>query len=174
MTRRWWRRNAVALIALVILVPTGVWAFDQIEGGLARSAQHTVAPGESIRVGDWTFAPPTIESVDPAEVGAPAGSDPVMVRVSVTPGRDDVLCDRPGLVDPATGREWATSFGLEAPSGADDIGSCSPDSPEPVDLATLILLPADGAGGLDRLTVTVPISLREDEVRSVYRFDVVR
>lgn len=173
MTARWWRRNAVALIALVVLVPASVWAFDQIEGGLARSAEHAVAPGDVLRVGDWAFGTPTVESVDPEEVGAPPGSDPVIVRVPVTPGREDVVCERPSLVDPATGREWTTSFGLDTPRGLDDPAFCSGESAAPFDLATLVLLPG-GGDALDRLTVVLPVRLSADEVRSVFRFDVTR
>ena len=54
VTRGWWRRNALALGAVVILVPAGVWTLDTLEFGAARNAQRDIAPGLDAAVQDWT------------------------------------------------------------------------------------------------------------------------
>lgn len=177
MTAGWWRRNALALGALVVLVPAGLWAFDAIEFGSVRNAQRAVSPGEDTRIGDWTFAVPELASVDPDDVGAPAGSDPVVVRVTVTPGDAEVSCGVPALIDPDTGREWLPSYDLDwsrddgelsfCPSPVDDDGA----SAVPFDLTALVLLPADAP---DRLLVEVTGNLAADVVPTDVRFDVTR
>lgn len=153
MTARWWRRNAVALLALVVLVPAGVWAFDQIEGAPSRSAVRDVAPGESAQVEDWSFGMPRLEPVDPAEVGAPAGSLPVVVRIPVSPGTSAVSCTEPTILDPASGREWAPSNGLDWKRASDDLAYCriagaDGGSVAPFDVTTLVLLPGDAPADL--------------------------
>lgn len=173
----WWRRNALALGALVILVPAGVWAFDTIEFGSVRNAQHSVPVGAELLVGDWTFATPEIIPVDPEEVGAPFGSRPVLVQIAVTPGEDAVVCATPALIDPTTGREWGPRFDLDrrsedgerdlCPRPVDDEGV----SAVPFDLTALVLLPADAPG---RLLVEFQGYLASDAVATEVRFDVTR
>lgn len=171
MTARWWRRNAVALVALAVLVPAGVWAFDQIEGGLVRDAQRDVPAGTSAVMGDWTFGVPSFDPADPSELGAPAGSTALVVRVPVTPGRDEVACMPPTVVDAATGRTWAPWSAADWTPEGQDQSSCVVDSAAPFHLTTLVLLPADAPGDL---LVVVPAWRTSDEVRTDLRFEVSR
>lgn len=177
MTAGWWRRNALALGALAILIPTGVWAFDTIEFGSVRNAQHSVPVGADALVGDWTFAVPEITPVDPEEVGAPSASDPVVVRVRVTPGSDEVMCVVPVLIDPQTGREWWPNYSLDWTRADDELTYCpSPIDDDgvsavPFDLTALVLLPADAP---DRLLVEFQGYLTSDAVPTDVRFDVTR
>ena len=176
VTGRWWRRNALALVALVILVPTSVWAFDQIQGGLSRDAQRDLDPGRSAEVLDWTFDVPRLEPVDATEVRAPAGSIPVVVRVRVTPGQGQVSCSEPSVVDPATGRTWAVARDLRWTRDADDSSSCitggdPSGSGAPFDLTTLVLLPGDAPKDL---TVVFPGYPSHDEIATNLRFPVSR
>lgn len=176
MTGRWWRRNALALVALVVLVPTSVWAFDQIQGGLSRDAQRDIAPSRSAEVLDWTFDVPHLEPVDAAEVRAPAGSTPLVVRVRVTPGRGEVTCSEPSVVDPATGRTWAAARDLRWTRDVEDSSSCltgddGSGSGAPFDLTTLVLLPGDAP---EDLVVVFPGYPSHDEVGTNLRFPVSR
>lgn len=171
VTRGWWRRNALALGAVLILVPAGVWTLDTLEFGAARNAQRDIAPGLDAAVQDWTFAPPTLEGLDPSEVGAPPGSTPVEVRVRATPGDGDVICSEPVLIDPATGREWWPSYGLEWNRADEDYEFCPSDSAGPFDLTTFILLPADAP---DRLIVQFIANGQGDAVPTEVRFAVDR
>ncbi len=173
----WWRRNAGALGALVLLIPAGVWAFDTIEFGAVRNAERTVAEGEQISVGDWTFAAPELTSLAPDEVGAPAGSDPVVVRITVMPGDDVVSCMKPVLVDPATGREWWDATALDWSRDDGETTYCPPPvddegvSATGFDLTTLVLLPADAP---DRLVVQFSGYLSADDVTTDIRTGVTR
>lgn len=177
VTAGWWRRNAIALGALVVLIPAGAWAFDTIEFGAVRNAERSVPEGSATQVGDWTFAPPELTSLSPADVGAPTGTDPVVVRIPVTPGSDAVSCSTPILIDPETGREWWPARDLDwslddderniCPRPVDDDGVSAPA----FDLTTLVLLPADAP---DRLIVEVGGNLADDDVVTDVRIDVSR
>ena len=177
MSGGWWRRNGLALGALVVLVPVGMWAFDTIEFGSARNSHRDVPANEQIHVGDWTFSAPEITPVDPEGVGAPAGSDPVVVRIAVTPGDDAVRCALVALIDPETGREWRQSFGLQWSSDDDDRNYCpSPvddegSSARPFDLTAFMLLPADAPR---RLVVELQGSLSSDDFVTDIRTEVTR
>lgn len=145
MTRRWWRRNAVALAVLALLVPVGLYALDTIEFGAVRNAERDVAAGATTAVADWGFGPVTIESVDPAEVGAPSGTEPVIVTIRVDRGHRFLGCTPPSIVEPSTGRSWmsVTSLDWEPPVGTQT--TCTSRTGIPYDLVALVLLP-DGEG----------------------------
>lgn len=177
VTAGWWRRNAVALGALVVLIPVGAWAFDTIEFGAVRNAQRSVPLGTETAIGDWTFAPPEITSVSPGDVGAPSGTDPVVVRIAVTPGDDEVACSAPLLIDPETGREWWPARDLGWSSADDERNSCPPPvdddglSASAFDLTALVLLPADAP---DRLIVGFGGNLSADDLITDVRVDATR
>lgn len=146
---RWWRANAAALGALVLLVPASVFAFDALEFGAVRNASHSVDAAATTTVGDWTIGPAAITPADPAEVGAPSGSQPVVVTVEVTPGQDEVTCQQPSLIDPASDRRWRTAFDLDWTAADGQQTFCPSDLRGPYQVATIVLLP-DIAGG-DRI-----------------------
>lgn len=176
MSAGWWRRNALALAALVVLIPVGVWAFDTIEFGSVRNAQRDVPADSGTLVGDWKFEVPEITSIDPEEIGAPSGSDPVVVRVRVAPGQDAIQCSVPVLIDPETGREWWPNYSLDWTRDDDELGFCPSATDDggsavPFDLSGLVLLPGDAP---DRLLVAITSSRDTDAVATDVRFDVTR
>lgn len=148
VTARWWRRNAVALGALVVLVPLSLWAFDTIEVGAVRTADRAVAAGEQTRVADWTLGPATIESLDRTQVGAPAGTDPVVVTIRVDAGDEDVGCSAPTVTEQATGRQWRTVYTLDWTAGDDQQTFCNSEVVAPYDLVYTVMLSHDATGPL--------------------------
>lgn len=142
MTRGWWRRNAVALIVLALLVPAGLFALDAIEFGAVRNAERDIAAGSSTSIADWDFGSATVESLDPAAVGAPRGTEPVVVTVRVDRGHRFLRCTPPAIVEPATGRSWTsiTTLDWSPPPGSQT--SCTSRTGIPYDLVALVLLPA--------------------------------
>lgn len=148
VTGSWWRRNALALVALSLLVPASVYAIDTIEFGATRDPSRGVASGETTQVGDWTFGPATVTGLDPATVGAPSATSPVLVTVPVTPGDAAVGCGAPTIVDPADGREWRTDFLLAQPLELGQQTSCASDGAVGFDLVHTVLLTGDIDGDL--------------------------
>lgn len=145
VTRAWWRRNAVALAVLLVVVPAGLVALDTLEFGTVRNAERSVAAGASTSIADWDFGPVTIEPVDAAEVGAPSGTEPVVVTIRVDRGHRFLGCQAPRIVEPATGRSWMSVTALDwaPPVGAQT--TCTSRTGIPYDLVALVLLP-NGVG----------------------------
>jgi len=160
-TAGWWRRNALALGALALLIPASYVAFDTIEFAPLRTASFTASANETATVNGWQFEPARLRPVDPASVGAPPGSAPVVVSVRVQPGTASTLCFQPALIDPGTGREWRTAGELTWSPGDHQQTYCpSSETATDYDLATIVLLPAEftDTGRLDGLLVSVSVS----------------
>lgn len=157
----WWRRNALALGALVLLVPASYVAFDTIEFASFRTPMFAVAANETATVDGWQFEDVRLRRVDPVSVGAPPGSAPAVVSVRVQPGASTVLCFSPALLDPVDGREWRTAAELTWSPGDHQQTYCpSSEIATDYDLAAIVLLPAefaDDAGRLDDLLVSLTL-----------------
>jgi len=160
-TTGWWRRNALALGALVLLVPASYVAFDTIEFAPLRTPVFAVAADETATVNEWQFEDVRLRRVDPASVGAPSGSAPAVVSVRVQPGTAAVLCFQPTVLDANDGREWRNAGELAWTPGDHQQTYCpSSEVATDYDLAAIVLLPAafaDDAGRLDDLVVSVSL-----------------
>jgi len=150
---RWWRRNALALGALVVLVPASLFAYDALGFGAVRNAELTVSGDEPHAMGGMPAAaalgPVTISPLERDEVGAPRGSDPVLVTIRVDPGEGLSSCRGVTVTEPSTGRQWRTVFtGLTWVQEQGQEMSCVSDAVIPYDVVAPVLLSDDVVGPL--------------------------
>ncbi len=150
MTRGWWRRNAVSLVAIAVLLPAtvGVIAVNEwSESDSGRATKPlTVAAGETVTYGGATVGPAKAEfAEDPL---APAGTRVVTATVLVTPGDSPLSCTTPQLHEAgAAGRQWnEASLELERDFDADRHSFCDPEVPIRYSLTLDYLVPDDAAG----------------------------
>lgn len=163
----WWRRNRVALVAVLLIAPVTVGVVFQKEwGGFARDAVDVVVGddasygGAGWRVTDvdrirWSSGPG-------AERELPAGTDLVVVRLAVTPhdleGGESTGCTLE--LDEGEGdrsdRLWGPAPSTYVPYDPDGGTStyCDPSRTTPYELAASFLVPVD-AGEDARLRITV-------------------
>lgn len=155
MTRRWWRRNLTALIALVVVVGGGVFAVDRIEFGFVRNTPVAIEQGGTYTLAGWTFGPVSLESLDPVEVGTPPGTDPVRVTMRVEPGASAATCNTWKIVEPSTGRTWRTTTFDNGERPAYPLDYCPSDRLFPFHVAHTVML----LEGLDdHLVVTITVT----------------
>ncbi|GEK80472.1 hypothetical protein [Agrococcus baldri] len=117
--RGWWSRNAIALVALAVLVPATVGAIGWQEWSGYFQGRHPlvvpVEPGETAELAGATIGPAALVQVpDPQGFDAPAGARVLAAQVTVVPGEEPVGCSRPVLVELPTGRRWEAEY---APMG---------------------------------------------------------
>lgn len=166
----WWRRNALALGALVVLIPASAFAFDQTVMTQVRNPERTVDAGASTTVGDWTFGPVTLSPMG-ADADVPAGANAVRATVRVDPGRDAVSCRSAGVSEPATDRLWIEAGLSDGQEDADTEWSyCPSDSMGSFDVVGTFVL-GDDVG--DDLVIELTV-MDEDETVVDLHFDVVR
>ncbi|MCS5720107.1 hypothetical protein N1027_18405 [Herbiconiux sp. CPCC 205763] len=168
LRRGWWRRNAIGLVAVAVLVPTTIAVTFQAEWGryyAERPSQPiTVATGDSIdfagagwRVLDSRRIPATSE--EGAASRLPAGTDLVVVTVAVSPRELDAdgkspYCDL--QLDEMRGsevvRSWKDATFADIDYDRDpDVGSgCSSDETGDYTFETLFVVPS---GATDELAV---------------------
>lgn len=153
-TRRgWWRRNALPLVAVAVLLPAtfGVVGWNEWNDYFSgRPTQPVVAPpAASVEFEGAVWGPAEIEVVERgAELDAPVGSQVVMVAVPVDPGPDAATCLPPTLRE-STGarREWQDvtfEIGWSPPSG--QLGSCAGTGTDPFTITVAFLVPLDATG----------------------------
>lgn len=150
MTRGWWRRNAVPLTAIAVLLPVTVgvvavneWsAWDQAH----PSRPVTVEPGASASYGGALIGPATSSFTVDEE--APAGTRVVRANVLITPGDDPLSCGSPHLREAGgQGRQWnEASLELSSEIGDDRRTSCASDLPIRYSLTLSYLVPDDASG----------------------------
>lgn len=142
--KRWWRSNAIALIALVVLVPATVGAIAWQEWRTYYEGRHwqttAVAAGATIELGGATVGPAALVEV-PAEAGVetPGNGRALAAQLTVVPGEQPVTCARPRLVELGTGRTWEGDY---APLGWNGEASCY-EATAPVFLNVPFVVPAD-------------------------------
>jgi hypothetical protein len=146
----WWRRNALALGAVVILAPAlavtvtwNEWAYYYLSRG---TFPVTVQPGDSTRYGEATVGPVTARFVhDPA---VPPNARVVSVTIRIDPGRPALECLGPTLRElHGRQREWDQApIELESRRGETRWTSCDPDATGPYTVTADYLVPLDASG----------------------------
>jgi len=126
----WWRRNTLALVALVLLLPAtaiavGWQEWYQYFGFGARAVAPVVVPeDETTDLAGAGWGPVRGGEIeDLSGLDVPDGTRLIAVGVPVKAGAEGVACETPTLVEQSTGREWSpvrAEIGLES----------SPDEPE--------------------------------------------
>jgi hypothetical protein len=143
----WWRRNAVALAAVAVLLPATVAVVAVQEGSGAGGASHEIVVplGESIEYSEATVGPADAEFVD--DPLAPRGTRVVRVTVEVVPDpAEPIACKKP-LLREVSGlqREWEESS-YELGRGYEELTFCSSDEIAPYSLVLDYVVPDDADG----------------------------
>lgn len=157
--RGWWRRNAVALIALAVLVPATFggaawweWKYAYPDSG---KPLYAVEPGKSGRVDleGATWGPAKAKVItDTAGLDVPDSGQLVLVGIDVTPNRAKApTCSPPTLVEQSTGRTWqAARIEIGLTPNSDEPDSCVPtlegETAEPYQLILPFVVPDDASG----------------------------
>lgn len=110
--RNWWRRNAVALAAVAVLLPATLGAVFATEWWRMFQAQPvfaTVIPAGA--QGEWADADwgPASITDETAQYAAdlPPGTRVLVAEIPVRPGEDEILCSPPTLRElDGVGRQW--------------------------------------------------------------------
>lgn len=150
MTAGWWRRNAVALAAVAVLLPAtvGVIAVNEwSEYDLGHGTKPiTVTPGDTVSYGGATIGPAKASFAD--DPLAPAGTRVLSTSVLVNPGDDPIGCLTPQLQETGgAGRQWnEASAELERDFDADRNTFCDPELPIRYTLTLDYLVPDDATG----------------------------
>lgn len=139
MTRSWWRRNAVALIALAVLVPSTAAAIGWREWAATYEVSsqyvHPVLPqgdAATVEFGGATWGPVTSGVFTEADgLPIPAGAKVIAVKIPVR--NDDstspVGCPSPVLVEQSTGTRWSEmSLALDLDYDPDAPTLCASDT----------------------------------------------
>lgn len=150
MTRDWWRRSALWLAAIAVLLPVtvGVIAVNEWSdwdiGNPTR--QIAVASGEDVAYGGATIGPATAQFTD--DVDAPAGARVITATVLVTPGHEPISCQAPMLREAGGAqRQWdEASFELDIEYDADTKTSCDSELPIRYSMTLHYLVPQDATG----------------------------
>lgn len=150
MTHGWWRRNALPLVAIAVLVPVTVGAIAVNEWSAYDLGHATkpisVEPGDSARYDGAQIGPASAEFTDAP--GAPAGTRVVSANVLVTPGDEPISCVSPLLREAGgAGRQWGeASFELEREYDPALKTSCDSELPIRYSLTLEYLVPEDATG----------------------------
>ena len=150
MTHGWWRRNAAALAALVVLVPVtvGVIAANEwSDWDLGHPTKATtVDAGDSTIYGGATIGPASAEFTDDA--GIPPGTRVVHATILITPGDEPISCLSPILRETGGAqRQWdEASFELDRDYDPSLKTSCDSELPIRYSLTLDYLVPADATG----------------------------
>lgn len=153
----WWRRNAVALGALVVLVPASLVVIAGNEWAdyyLYRSTVPVDAQVDgTIELGNATWGPVrSVEITDTVDYTVPDGVKVIAVAVPVDPGDEAPSCMAPQLVEQSTGRQWnEMRLELGIPYSLEESASCvvpTDDDPalDPYELILAFGVPDDAEG----------------------------
>ena len=157
--RGWWRRNAVALVALAVLVPATFggaawweWKYAYPDSG---KPLYAVEPGKSgtVELEGATWGPVKAKVVtDTTGLDMPDDAQLVLVGVDVTPHEKKApTCWTPTLIEQSTGRIWQSSrLELGLLWNADEPDSCVPtlegETADPYQLILPFVVPDDADG----------------------------
>jgi hypothetical protein len=153
VSRAWWRRNALALGAVVVLLPVTAAVITGYEWWFANQGKPqipvTVEAGQVAEFGGATWGPATatIRDADTAE-GLPTGAKVIVVEVPVDPGAEPPSCLSPTLTQlEGVAREWNNAT-ADVDWDYDLPTSCSSDATGPFTVSVPFLVPDDVEGPL--------------------------
>lgn len=150
VTVGWWRRNAVALVALAVLIPATIAAIGVNEWSQYDAGHPTrpmlVKPGESIDYAGAQLSRARGAFID--DPSAPSGSRVVRAIVLVEPGETPISCSTPELRELDGGeRRWEEASGeLDLPYDPEAHSFCDSELAIRYSLTLYYLVPADAAG----------------------------
>lgn len=154
VTARWWRRNAVALAAVAVLLPITAVVVGGNEWWNANQAgpvfPTTVDAGTTVDYGGATWGPARWGTVaaDTAS-DAPAGARAVVIEVPVDPHGKILSCSTPMLRETnGEGRRWSDAL-ADLDWNDDNPSSCPSDDAAPFTIEVPYLVPDDAAGPFD-------------------------
>ena len=150
MTAGWWRRNAISLAAVALLLPltVGVIAVNEWSAyDLGNTTQPISVPaGESAAYAGATVGPARAAFAD--DPAAPSGTHVVRATVLLAPGREPISCVSPLLRESGgAGRQWSEAS-LELERDYDPMlkSSCDSELPIRYSLTLDYLVPDDATG----------------------------
>lgn len=150
----WWRRNALALVALALLLPATAVAvgwqewYQYFGFGARETTAVVVSAEETTDLADAEWGPVRggeIEDVSGLDV--PKDTRLIAVAVPVDPGSKGIGCETPTLVEQSTGREWSpvrAEIGL--PWSADEPETCLSEQAGAYELIVPFVIPEDVEG----------------------------
>ena len=144
----WWRRNAVALGVLAVILPATFVTVGSQESAQRGGPSHDVfvAPGESVQYVGAAVGPARAKITD--DPAAPRGTRVVTVTVEIDPDpTDPIACRSPQLheVD-GLQRVWNERSSELDRGFDDDITSCSSEESAPYSLRLEYVVPEDATG----------------------------
>jgi len=145
----WWRSNAVALGALVVLVPATYAALTWNEWSSylqgSPSQAITVEPGDTLEYAGATVGPVSAEFTELPT--APQGSRVVTVTLHIDPDGPELHCSTPELHEiGGLQRQWDANDDLGREWDADRRTFCDPEATTPYDLVLDYVMPEDVSG----------------------------
>lgn len=145
----WWRANAVALGAIVVLVPATYAAltWNEWSSVLQNSPSRAVVlePGDQIDYAGATIGPASAEFTRLPDM--PAGTRVVTVTMHVDPGDPPLKCGTPQLHEVGgRQRQWNARNDLGREWDPDLQTLCSSEATGPYDLVLDYLIPDDVSG----------------------------
>lgn len=151
VTQSWWRRNAIALIAVAVLAPAtaATISFNVWTGwNRANPTQPiTVEPGASVEYSGSIIGDTQARFEDDIE-GTPIGARAVAVTIEIDPGDKPISCLPPRLREVGGAqRVWSdASYDLDRPYDPERVSSCSSEPEGPYTLSVDFLVPEAVAG----------------------------
>ncbi|MFD4960102.1 hypothetical protein [Microbacterium sp. NPDC058389] len=157
----WWRSNAVALGALIVLVPATYAALTWNEWSSvlqgSPSQAITVEPGDTVKYAGATVGPASAEFTELPSV--PQGAHVVTVTLHIDPGKHSkpgkpgkptnppISCSSPELHEiGGLERQWNANDDLGREWDPDRWTFCDSDATGPYDLLLDYLVPVDVSG----------------------------
>ena len=150
----WWRRNRLALVALVLLAPAtavavGWQEWYQYFGFGARAVTAVeVGDGDEAELVGAVWGPVRGGEVDDVSgLDVPDDTRLIAVAVPVDASAEGVSCETPRLVEQSTGREWRpVRLEIGLPWSADEPETCLADQLSPYELIVPFVVPEDAHG----------------------------
>jgi hypothetical protein len=150
----WWRRNALALVALAVLAPAtavavGWQEWYQYFGFGARAVTAVeVADDDTAELVGATWGPVRGGEIDDVSgLDVPEDTRLIAVAVPVDASTAGIACETPKLVEQSTGREWRpVRLEIGLPWSADEPETCLSEEAGAYELIVPFVVPDDVDG----------------------------